>query len=102
MEYRTYGIVVHSLRRGLLTLNDIARETGIHPDLVADLVELGLLEPERESPELLFTEDAVKTACRAVRLHTQLGINWVGVGLVMHLLDRIDELEEEIRKLRGG
>jgi len=65
------------------------------------MVDLGILEPQVRASNLLFPPEAVRTVCRAVRLHNQLGINWAGVGLVLDLLDRIEQLEDEIRLLKG-
>ena len=35
-----------------------------------------------------------------MRLRRDLGINWSGIGVVLDLLDKIEELEREIAWLR--
>ncbi len=51
-------------------------------------------------PELLFAETAVPRIWRIMRLRRDLGINFAGIGVVLDLLDRIEELEREIGWLR--
>lgn len=103
MQYQRYYLTVSrpSLRRnGLLSLVETARQSRVHPELLERLVDLGLIEPQQYRPEMLFAPEAVADVCRALRLRNQLGINWNGVGLVMELLDRIRDLENELSRLR--
>lgn len=101
MEYR-YQIVLSrtSPNYGLLSLEETARQAGVHPELVLRMVDLGLVEPKRQTPVFWFDPSAVKTICRAVRLRNDLGINWLGVGVVTHLLERVEELENELKKIK--
>ena len=50
--------------------------------------------------QLLFPETAVPRIWRIMRLRRELGINWAGIGVVLNLLDRIEEMEREIARLR--
>jgi DNA-binding transcriptional MerR regulator len=68
--------------------------------MVDRLVEWGLLEPEQSEPELLFQETVVPRIWRIMRLRRDLGINWAGIGVVLDLLARIDEMEREMAWLR--
>jgi hypothetical protein len=68
--------------------------------MVEILVDWGLVEPEQSKPRLLFRETVVPRVWRIMRLRRDLGINWAGIGVVLDLLDRIDEMEREIRWLR--
>ncbi len=103
MKYERYYLVLRrpSSRAGLLTLMETARQARVHPELLERMVDLGLIEPEQNRPEILFAPEVVADVCRALRLRNELGINWNGVGLVMDLLDRINQLENELRRLRG-
>jgi len=102
MKYQRYYLVLHRppSRTGLLTLMETARQARVHPDLLERMVDLALIEPEQSSPEILFAPEAVADICRALRLRNQLGINWVGIGLVMDLLERINQLERELNRLK--
>ncbi len=84
----------------LLTAEELARLSRLHPEMLDLLVEWGLVEPEETMPELLFAETAVPRIWRIMRLRRDLGINFAGIGVVLDLLDRIEELEREIGWLR--
>ena len=82
-----------------LDLETFARACALHPELVRRLVTLGLLEPERDTAgELWFHPSEVATAARIQRLRAGLSINYAALGLVMDLLDRVAELERELRR----
>jgi hypothetical protein len=72
-------------------LEVLAREAGLHPDLVNRFVRLGLLDP---AP---FPRDAAAQLARAGRLRRDLGLNYAGAVLACELLARIDELESRLR-----
>ena len=81
---------------------ELAAAAGVHPTLVCRLAELGLLEYRGSPEEPLFALVSIPQLRRMLRLRRDLGINWVGIGLVMDLLDEIGALRREIARLRGG
>jgi hypothetical protein len=103
MEYRRYYLSRRhiSVNSNLLTIEEAARRCGIQPSLLEKMLELGIIEPDVSSPDPLFAPEAVPLVCKVLRLHNDLGINWAGLGLVMDLLERIEELEGEIERLRA-
>ena len=72
----------------------------IHPALAERLMTLGLIDPVETTPEPFFEEATVLRVRRILRLHHDLGVNWVGIGVVLDLLAKIEELEREIARLR--
>ena len=86
--------------REKFTLDELSRSVDLHPEMVLRLVDLGLVDPEVGKPEWLFQDTAVPRIWKIKRLHRDLGINWAGIGVVLDLLDRLDELEREIAWLR--
>ena len=82
-------------------LGGLARQSGLRVALVRRYVEFGLVEPCAGTAEApLFTEVSASRLARAERLRRDLGLNYAGAVLVCELLDRIETLEERIR--RGG
>ncbi|HWF35087.1 MAG TPA: chaperone modulator CbpM [Solirubrobacteraceae bacterium] len=86
-------------QRTLIGVEVLARETGLHPDLVLRLVRLGLVEPAGANGTApLFDGTAVSRLARALRLRRDLGLNYAGAVLAGELLARIDDLEARLRR----
>ncbi|MDX6646206.1 MAG: chaperone modulatory protein CbpM [Miltoncostaeaceae bacterium] len=82
---------------GALSLDELARAAGLHPELVRRLVRMGLVDPV--SPEAdLWPPAAAARLARAVRLRRDLGLNYAGALLASDLLERIEELEGRLRR----
>jgi MerR-like DNA binding protein len=81
---------------GAITLEELARAAGVHPELVRRLVRMGLVDPP-SSLDLWPRAAAVRLA-RAVRLRRDLGLNYAGALLASDLLERIEELEGRLRR----
>jgi chaperone modulatory protein CbpM len=97
MKARKYEIAVVRTRRNLMPLEDAARRLGLHPDIVQRFLEFGLLEPaEVTGAEIMLDPVALRRIGVIQRLRYDLGINLAGIGVILDLLDRIDDLQ------RGG
>lgn len=80
----------------------LARAAGLHPELVARMVRLGLLTPEADDAgRAWFAAAQLARLARIERLRTGLGLNYTAVGVVLDLLDRIDDLETELRTMQS-
>jgi len=84
---------VFALRRRPDQIDVLARDAGLHPDLVRRLDRLGALDGS--SPR-----EAASRLARIVRLRRDLGLNYAGAILACELLVRIDELERRARWTR--
>jgi len=88
---------------GRMSLDEFARGAGIHPDLARRFVALGLVEASRDAAgNLWFRPAQLATVARVRRLRAGLSLNYAAIGLVIDLLDRIDELEAALRALGAG
>jgi hypothetical protein len=86
-------------RPSRLSLDRFARQAGLHPQLVEKFVALGLLDAERDATGALwFRPAALVTVARVQRLRAGLSLNYAAIGLVLDLLNRIDELEAASRR----
>jgi len=86
-------------RPSRLSLDRFARQAGLHPQLAQKFVALGLLDAERDATGALwFRPAALVTVARVQRLRAGLSLNYAAIGLVLDLLDRIDELEAASRR----
>jgi chaperone modulatory protein CbpM len=88
-------------RRPGMDLDAFARRSGLHPDTVRRFVALGLLPCQGNSRgQLRFDASALRVVGRVQRLRIGLGLNYAAIGLVLDLLDRIEELESGGRQRR--
>ncbi|MDX6618413.1 MAG: chaperone modulatory protein CbpM [Gaiellales bacterium] len=81
-----------------LELDAVARQAGLHPDVVRAFVRLGLLDPlpgPWATPR--FPSDAAARLARASRLRRDLSLNYSGALFASELLARIDDLEARLR-----
>lgn len=93
----------------LLTLTEISQACAVQTGYIIELVDEGLLTPERSSetrpqgePHFWrFTGEQMRRARVASRLQGDLGINLAGVALALQLLDEIEELRERLEALGG-
>jgi len=85
-----------------LSLDNYARLTGVHPDLVRRLTALGLLEMTRDAEGgLRFEPSQIAVEPKIQRLHRELSLSYASLGLIIDLLDRIAQLERLQRRARS-
>ena len=73
------------------TVDALAREAHLHPDLVRRFVSLGLIDEP-------FPVDAAARLAKAARLRRDLALSYAGAVLACELLARIDALEARLRR----
>ena len=83
-----------------LSLKEVAGCTGLHVEEVRELFQLGLIEPLERDPTPAFSERAVFRINKILRLKNELGIDMNSMEIVLNLLDRIEELETELKLFR--
>jgi hypothetical protein len=85
-------------RRYMLSMQAFSSAADLHPDLIRRLVALGLLDAVRDAAgELWFPPAQLAAASRLQRLRAGLSVNYAALGVVTDLLDRITELEAQLR-----
>jgi hypothetical protein len=78
--------------------DELARMCGVTPDEIGELVEYGSLQV---LPDGSFRADVVVPLREAVRVRTQFDLDLFTAGLLLHYLQRIEHLEQELRAHRG-
>ena len=75
--------------------------TSIQPGEVAELVELGWINPKKTSAEeYLFRLRDVYRIHKLMRLVHDLDVSFNSGSIIVDLLDRIEELEKEVEELK--
>src|SRR3990167_2952790 len=81
-----------------LDINELSQAVHLEREIIIEMVEYHLIEPEGESPETWqFDDICLKRAKTAASFNRDLEINWPGVAMVLDLLERIEELEQKLR-----
>jgi chaperone modulatory protein CbpM len=75
-----------------LTYDELALAAGVRPAVLARLIRLGVIEPERPDADA-FPVSTLARLRRMLRLQAQLGVNFTGAAIILDLLDRLQRLE---------
>jgi len=72
----------------------------IEVSFVQELDEHGLIELNRSGKAKFITYDQLPELEKYMRLHYDMEINMEGMEAIKHLLDRMKDLQQELRRLR--
>jgi chaperone modulatory protein CbpM len=76
------------------TLRELSHACGIQTEVVIEMVDEGVIEPEEAGTEWQFHGDSLVRAQRALRLVRDLDLNWPGAALALDLLDELERLQK--------
>ncbi|MCR3922967.1 MAG: chaperone modulator CbpM [Firmicutes bacterium] len=68
-----------------------------HPELLERLTLLGIITVK---DEMIHSHDLARLR-KLFHMRSCLGVNITGAAIILDLLDRVEELQKEIRHLRG-
>jgi len=85
----------------LIAANDICIHHHVEYTFITSLKEAGLLEVTVIDEAPYIPEDELRKLERMIRLHNELEINVAGIEAITHLLQRIEQMQEEMRILRN-
>lgn len=86
----------------LITIRDFCVYHQLEHSFIADLQEAGLIEIKIVDKTTYIPESELQKLERMIRLHTDLDINIAGIEAITHLLQRIEDIQEEMRLLRNS
>jgi chaperone modulatory protein CbpM len=98
---RTHAMGISVTARAWLTLDELAEATGISRSSVARLARLGLVPAEGTQPPEFPAAVALRLQ-RMLRLRRELELDLTSAAMLADLLERMDRLEAELARLRGG
>ena len=80
--------------------DELCARLGIGPELIELCLEWEIIHPPRTTSEgtRMYSCHALDRLSSGLRLHRDLGINWEGVGIVLTMLERIEELESQLKE----
>ncbi|MFP3516007.1 chaperone modulator CbpM [Pseudomonas sp. SIMBA_077] len=84
-----------------LDMERFCEEANIPAPVVIAIVEHGIIEPQGRTPDVWRFEDyELVVAKRAAKLHRDLELEWEGVALALELLEEVQQLRSENRRLK--
>jgi chaperone modulatory protein CbpM len=85
-----------------IALDELERASGLSIEEITELVEYGVFQPQGGRPhEWRFAARCIAVGRRAHRLRSDFELSTSGLALTLSLLERIEELEREMRALQA-
>jgi MerR family transcriptional regulator/heat shock protein HspR len=77
-----------------------ARILGTHTYTLRNYERIGIIEPFRSAGNIrLYSESDILRLRRVRSLIEELGVNLAGVEVIMHMVDRINNLQQQLEEL---
>lgn len=93
------GVIVEETTT--ISFNDVCQKYQISKELLLEMVEYGIFSSEATKTESVhFSQKDLRKIESAFRLHHDLEINLPGVALALELLEKIEQLNDELSILR--
>lgn len=85
-----------------LSLEDLCRTCSAHSEIIAELVDEGVLEAVGMTPpDWRFDGRNLRRARIALRLQRDLGVNPAGAALALQLMEEIEALRSRLHAITG-
>jgi MerR family transcriptional regulator/heat shock protein HspR len=99
---RSHALVLWRTEHSLLTAEDLAQAVGVQPGIVEAFITYRLIVPSVFAGSCeLFTTDIVGRLERILRLRQDFGVNLAGVGVILEMTERMEDLQRELESLRN-
>jgi len=85
----------------LIATTEICTYHEVEYGFINSLNEAGLLDFEVIDQTTFITVDDLQKLEKMIRMHHELEINVAGIEAIMHLLQRVEQMQEELRTLRN-
>jgi len=86
----------------LIAATDFCVYHQLEHTFITDLQEAGLVEVKIVNKTAYIPETELQKLEKIIRLHNELDINMAGIEAIIHLLQRIEDIQEEIRLLKNS
>ena len=87
-------------KKGFYSISVVAKMFSVHQQTIRLYEKEGLISPKRtEGNTRLFSEDDVERLEEVINLTHKLGVNLVGVEMILKLQKKIKKLQDDMNKL---
>jgi chaperone modulatory protein CbpM len=85
----------------VFTLSELCRSCSVEAEFIEALIEHGIVDPlPGARKHYRFTATSLRRTRVTVSLQRDLGVNLPGAALALDLLERIDEMEAQLRQMQ--
>lgn len=88
------------MNQDLIIINEYCSRSSVEPDFIIQLENEGLIEIYVDNGERYIHQSQLRRLEQYVRWYYDLSINIEGIDVIQNLLDRMDEMKNEISRLR--
>lgn len=85
----------------LIATTEICTYHEVEYTFISSLSDAGLLELHVVNETTYIPESELQKLEKMIRMHNELEINVPGIEAITHLLERVEQLQEELRVLRN-
>ncbi|HMK03781.1 MAG TPA: chaperone modulator CbpM [Ferruginibacter sp.] len=85
----------------LIPINSFCTHHHVESSFIDELCRFGLIEIVTIEENVFIDEEKLTDLEKLVRLHQELDINLEGMDAITHLLQRLNEMQHEIRFLKN-
>ena len=89
------------MQNDLIIISDYCSRCNIEPDFVMMLGEDGLIDIEIRNNVSYFPVEQLNELERYAHLYYDLSINIEGIDAIRHLLARVEDLQQKVRRLEN-
>jgi chaperone modulatory protein CbpM len=87
--------------KNLISTTDICTYHNVEYTFINSLEEAGLVDVTVVKKDTFIPETELQKLEKMIRMHHELEINVAGIGAIIHLLERVEQMQEEMRTLRN-
>lgn len=88
-------------QENLIATSDICTYHQVEYTFISSLGEAGLVELHKVNEITYIPERELQKLEKMIRMHYELEINLAGIEAITYLLERLEQLQEEMRILRN-
>lgn len=85
----------------MIAATDICTHHGVEYTFINSLGEAGLVKIKIVKKNAYIPDTELQSLEKMIRMHQDLDINIAGIEAIVHLLDRVEQMQEEMRSLRN-
>lgn len=88
-------------QKNLVAADDICMYHQVEYTFISSLQDAGLVHLKVVDKVTYLPENELQKLERMIRMHHELEINIAGIEAINHLLERVEQMQEEMRVLRN-